>query len=170
MAHPFIGEIRFWAGLYPPVGWNFCDGTSFPISENETLFTLIGTTYGGDGETYFQVPDLRGRVPVHVGGGVMLGETGGSESVTLTVGQLPTHNHALVASVDPATTSKVAGNVPASMPAAGTGSAYGTVEPFRPLDPSSVALVGGNQPHDNMQPYLVTNYIISMFGIFPSQG
>lgn len=164
---PFVGEIKMWGGPKPPRGWAFCNGVTLPISEYETLFQLIGTTYGGDGQTSFSLPDLTGRVPRHIGNGLRLGEAGGVETVTLTPQQLPTHQHLMTASVDPATASTVFGNVPASMPAAGTGSAYGSVEPARPLDPSTVGPTGGGAAHTNLQPYQCVSFIISLFGVFP---
>jgi microcystin-dependent protein len=165
MSQPFVGEIRMFAGNFAPAGWAFCDGALLPISENETLFNLIGTTYGGDGESTFAMPDLRGRVPIHAGAGYSVGETGGVESVTLTTSQIPSHGHVLIASADVANLSSPANAV--------TGQA--TSKPYR--IPSATALMaattlaatGGSQPHDNMQPYLAINYIVSMFGIFPSQ-
>lgn len=165
----YIGEIRVWAGNYAPHGWAFCDGATLPISENELLFTLIGTTYGGDGQETFQLPDLRGRVPVHAGNGVVIGETGGVEDVVLTTQQIPGHYHYLEGSVDPATASTVGGNVPASMPAAGTGSAYGDVGPFRAIDQGSVGATGQGEPHNNLQPYLCLSFIVcTLDGIAPS--
>jgi microcystin-dependent protein len=165
---PFVGEIRIFAGSKPPVGWELCDGRLLEVSENESLFNLIGTTYGGDGRESFRLPDLRGRVPVNVGNGVNLGDHGGVETVRLTVAQLPAHTHAMTGSVDPASRSTVDSSVPASMPAAGTGSAYGSVLPFVALAPSSVAPTGGGRAHDNVQPFLCVSFIISLFGIFPS--
>ena len=165
---PYIGEIQIYAGTKPPGGWAFCDGSLLPIDENDALFNLIGTTYGGDGQSTFQLPDLRGRVPVHLGPGLMLGMTGGVETVTLTTQQIPPHNHILGATTDPATASTVANNVPASMAAAGIASAYGSVPPFHAIDPSSIGLAGGGKAHNNVQPYQCVNYIISLFGVFPS--
>jgi microcystin-dependent protein len=165
---PYIGEIQVYAGTKPPGGWAFCDGATMVISENDALFTLIGTTYGGDGQETFMLPDLRGRVPVHRGGGLVLGMTGGTETVKLSTEQIPAHNHNLMSTTDPATASTVAGNVPASMPAAGTGSAYGSVAPFHAIDQSSIGMTGGGEAHNNVQPYLCVGYIISLFGMFPS--
>lgn len=164
---PFVGEIKLWGGPRPPAGWAFCDGSLLAISENAVLFDVIGTTFGGNGQTTFGLPDLAGRVPRHFGNGLRLGEAGGVETVTLTVQELPSHHHLMTASVDPATASTVFGNVPASMPAAGTGSAYGSVEPARPVDPTSVGPTGGGGSHTNLQPYLCMSFIISLFGIPP---
>jgi microcystin-dependent protein len=166
MAQPYVGEIRMFAGNFAPAGWMFCEGQLLPISEFETLFNLIGTTYGGDGQSTFQLPDLRGRVPIHFGNGFTLAETGGVETVTLTINQIPSHNHALLASQDTANTLNPAGNVLATTE---TITPYISVAPTAPLSPVSVASVGGSQPHDNFQPYLCVDFIISLFGIFPSQ-
>lgn len=165
MGTPFVGEIRMFGGNFAPAGWMFCEGQILPISENETLFQLIGTTYGGDGQETFALPDLRGRLPIHQGNGVILAETGGVESVTLTVNQMPAHTHALLASANNAATSSAAGNVLAQTPSY---TPYVAAAPNAALDPASVTSVGGSQPHDNFQPYLCVNFIISLFGIFPS--
>lgn len=169
MAQPYVGEIRMFAGNFAPAGWMFCDGSLLPIAENETLFTLIGTSYGGDGQSTFALPDLRGRIPVHQGNGAILAETGGTEAVTLTVQQIPVHSHPLMGTVNAATTNAPQGNVLATS----TGSTifpYGTDQPTTNLGPSSIGPAGGSQPHTNVQPYLCINYIISLFGIFPSQA
>jgi|SRR5688572_8817639 len=168
MAQPYVGEIRMFAGNFAPAGWMFCEGQLLPISENETLFQLIGTTYGGDGESTFALPDLRGRLPMHQGNGFILAETGGAEEITLTVQQIPAHSHALLASTDAATQSTPPNNVTgANAPI----SIYRTLVPPPPmvnLAPGAVSAVGGSQPHTNFQPYLCVNFIISLFGIFPS--
>jgi microcystin-dependent protein len=167
----FIGEIRMFAGTFPPLGWAFCDGTPYPISEYETLFNLIGTTYGGDGEVTFNVPDLRGRLPMHQGTGsdgipYQLGELGGVESVTLTVQQIPSHNHDFVVST-------ADGNV---VTPAGTLAARSlNVKPYTnastdgTFNAGALQASGGSQPHDNTQPYLGIQFIIAMFGPYPSQ-
>jgi microcystin-dependent protein len=167
---PYVGEIRVFGGHKLPAGWAFCNGAMLPISDYDTLFNLIGTTYGGDGQETFGLPDLRGRVPMHVGNGVQLGEAAGQETVTLTKDQLPSHSHLMLGSVNPATRNTVAQNIPASMPAAGAGNAYGSVEPFRPLQAGSVAPVGGSEAHSNIQPYQCVTFMISLFGIFPQPG
>lgn len=170
MPEPFVGEIRMFAGSFPPAGWAFCDGTPMPISENEVLFQLIGTTYGGDGEETFNLPDLRGRVPMHMGTGpdgstYQIGENGGVETVTLSTQQIPIHNHALLAS-------KNFGNqgFPVNSVLAGSNniSIYKAAAPTAALNAQSVQPAGGSQPHENMQPYLGINFIISLFGVFPS--
>lgn len=168
MAQPYIGEIRMFAGNFAPAGWMFCEGQLLPISENETLFNLIGTTYGGDGESTFALPDLRGRIPVHQGNGFVLADTGGVEDVALTVTQIPAHSHPLLASTSPGVASNAQGNALSSSPSIllfieGQG-------PDTSMSPSVVSPVGGSQPHTNFQPYLCVDFIISLFGLFPSPG
>lgn len=165
MAQPYVGEIRMFGGNFAPAGWAFCAGQLLPISENETLFQLIGTTYGGDGQNTFALPDLRGRVPIHFGNGVILAETGGVEEVTLTVNQIPAHSHPLLASGDVGDQINVAGNLTSN-----SNGAIPYIEdvPTVNLNPGAVASVGGSQPHNNMQPFLCISFIISLFGIFPS--
>ena len=165
MAQPYVGEIRMFAGNFAPDGWLFCEGQLLPISENETLFNLIGTTYGGDGQQTFALPDLRGRVPVHQGNGTTLSEAGGTETTTLTVAQSPKHAHTFVVSTNNATTANPSGNVLAQTPSY---TPYAAFNPSTPLNAASVTSVGGSQPHDNMQPYLCVDFIISLFGIYPS--
>jgi microcystin-dependent protein len=167
MAQPYVGEIRMFAGNFAPAGWMFCEGQLLPISENETLFQLIGTTYGGDGESTFALPDLRGRIPIHQGNGFILAETGGAEEITLTVNQIPAHSHALLATSSNPNTTAPANNVPAAIPTFGV-RAYGSDAPKTNLNPSAVGPVGGSQPHTNFQPYLCVDFIISLFGLFPS--
>ena len=156
------------AGNFAPAGWMFCEGQILPISENETLFQLIGTTYGGDGQSTFALPDMRGRVPIHQGNGFILAETGGAEEVTLTVNQIPSHTHPVLVSASPGTESTPAGELlgtPPSLRRYVEGSAASQV-----LDPTSIGPAGGSQPHTNFQPYLCLNFIISLFGIFPTQN
>jgi microcystin-dependent protein len=167
MAQPYVGEIRMFAGNFAPAGWMFCEGQLLPISENETLFQLMGTTYGGDGESTFALPDLRGRLPIHQGNGFILAETGGAEEITLTVNQIPAHSHPMLGSTNPGTGTAAATNVLCNVSGA-TNSAYGTDNPQTNLSAQAVASVGGSQPHTNFQPYLCVNFIISLFGIFPS--
>ena len=171
MAQPYVGEIRMFGGNFAPAGWMFCAGQLLPISENETLFNLIGTTYGGDGQSTFALPDLRGRIPIHMGTGggatYVLAENGGVESVTLTAQQIPTHSHPFLASADPANTLNAQNN---TLSATATATPY--VQGFpatTPLAGQTIAPVGGSQPHTNFQPYLCISFIISLFGIFPSQ-
>ena len=170
MGQPFIGEISMFAGNFNPNGWAFCDGQLMPISENDALFTLIGTTYGGDGESTFALPNLQSRIPIHAGtgpGGVTrtLSEMAGVEQVTLTTQQIPAHNHAWLASTATGTQNAPGGEVLAS---GSTVSIYRPTAPNQPLAAASIGPVGGNQPHDNMHPFLCINFIISLFGIFPS--
>jgi len=168
MAQPYVGEIRIFAGNFAPAGWMFCEGQLLPISENQTLFQLIGTTYGGDGQSTFALPDLRGRIPIHWGNGFILAETGGVEEVTLTVQQIPGHSHPILGSATNATTTSPTNNVAATMPEVTT-FAYGTDNPPTTLNLQAISPTGGSQPHTNFQPYLCMNYILSLFGIFPSQ-
>ena len=177
MSSPYIGEIRMFGGSFAPVGWAMCAGQLMPISENDALFTLIGTTYGGDGQETFGLPDLQGRVPVHTGGalGYVLGEKGGVESVTLTTQQIPIHTHAptAVAGGGGGTT-----NVPGAttvLADANTTTTNTYLNPFAganqiQLNNASIGIAGGSQPHDNFQPTLCLTYIISLFGIFPTQN
>lgn len=165
MAQPYVGEIRMFAGNFAPAGWMFCEGQLLPISENEVLFQLIGTTYGGDGENTFALPDLRGRVPIHMGGTFILAETGGVETVTLTVPQIPAHTHPMLASSNTANqttpqTTVLATPTVVDLYRVGLGS---SAMAFQAVSPT-----GGSQPHQNFQPYLCVDFIISLFGIFPS--
>ncbi len=173
MSNPFIGEIRLFGGNFAPVGWAFCDGSLLSIGEYDALFNLIGTTYGGDGQSTFALPDLRGRVPVHqgtdAGTSYTPGQTGGVESVTLTSAQVPAHTHTFSGSSDTASTTSPAGAVPATMGSVTT-FAYGTDLPPAAFAPAMVSTVGGNQPHDNLQPYLAVSFIIAVEGIYPNQS
>jgi len=166
MAQPYVGEIRMFAGNFAPAGWMFCEGQLLPISENETLFQLIGTTYGGDGQSTFALPDLRGRLPIHQGDDFILGETGGAEEVTLTVNQIPTHTHPLLAGTavasDPSPANTLLGE---SRP--GSSSYFQDIATSN-MAATAISPVGGSQPHTNFQPYLCVDFIISLFGIFPS--
>jgi microcystin-dependent protein len=165
MAQPYVGEIRMFAGNFAPAGWMSCEGQLLPISENETLFQLIGTTYGGDGQSTFALPDLRGRIPIHQGSGFILAETGGVEEVTLSVQQIPAHSHPTLASPNNATSSNAGGNLLAQAPSY---TPYIGMSPNSALSANAVGQVGGSQPHTNFQPYLCVTFIISLFGIFPS--
>jgi len=171
MSDPYVGEIRLFAGNFAPAGWSLCNGALLPISENEVLFQLIGTTYGGDGEETFALPDLQSRVPVHWGnvaaGNYVLGESFGVESVTLTVQQMAAHSHGVLASSDVATLVDPAGSVSGQT---GTFDGYQTTPGAVPMAPQSVSSVGGSQPHENLQPFVCLNYIISMFGVFPQEN
>ena len=178
-SQPMIGEIRMFAGNFPPVGWAFCDGSLISISENDVLFTLIGTTYGGDGQTTFALPDFRGRAPISVSSGNSMGQMGGTETVTLTVSQIPAHRHPMQVVNVPGTT-----NVPSPgvMPAKAADIEFpgGTKQVMTyakdnaggeiQANPQSVNPQGFSQPHDNMKPFVGINYIISLYGIFPQQN
>ena len=166
MAQPYVGEIRMFAGNFAPAGWMFCEGQLLPISENETLFQLLGTTYGGDGQSTFALPDLRGRIPLHQGNGFILAETGGAEEITLTVNQIPAHNHMMLGSEDIANTPNPGTNVVAR---SGQVNAFINSDPTIAMASQFLGPDGGSQPHTNFQPYLCVDFIISLFGIFPSQ-
>jgi microcystin-dependent protein len=171
MAQPYVGEIRMFAGNFAPNGWMFCEGQTLPISENEVLFQLIGTTYGGDGEETFNLPNLASRVPIHMGTGpdgttYQIGEMAGTEQETLSVQQIPNHTHPFTVSTDAATGNNPPTNV-LGKPA--TIDLYLQDAPTNNMNPASVTPAGGSQPHENTQPFLCINFIISLFGIFPSQ-
>jgi microcystin-dependent protein len=172
MADPYIGEVRLFAGNFAPQGWALCQGLLLSIVENEALFTLIGTTYGGDGQTTFGLPDLQGRVPIHQGTGAglstrFIGERAGTESVTVTTSQMPAHNHPLGATSAAAQAAAVpSGSVLAATPV----SLYGAGAATAPMASTALAATGGAQPHENMAPFAVMNYIIALFGIYPSQS
>ena len=166
MSEPFLSEIKIVSFNFPPKGWALCNGQLLPINQNQALFALLGTTYGGNGQTNFALPNLRGRVPIHFGGAHNLGEAAGSTSVTVNIQQLPTHMHGLQASSNSAGTSADPTNN--FLAPANTG--YGPAASLTTLSPQSVTSVGGSQPHNNMMPYLVLNFIIALQGIFPSQN
>ena len=166
MSNPYIGEIRMFAGNFAPVGWAFCNGQIMAITQNDTPFNLIGTTYGGDGQSTFALPDLQGRLPVNMGSGFLLSEKAGTESVTLTVSQIPAHHHSVQVVTEPAESSKPAGRYLAQS----DDDLYATSGSDTTLLASAVGPTSGSQPHDNSQPYLCVNFIISLFGIFPSQN
>jgi microcystin-dependent protein len=166
VSSPYIGEIRMFGGNFAPAGWAFCDGQIMPIAENDALFNLIGTTYGGDGQSTFGLPDLRGRLPVHNGNGLPLAQSAGTEYVTLTTNQMPAHSHPFIAVGGTAGTDIApTNNLPAE--------SY-NVTPYindattAAFDAAAVGGSGGSQPHDNHQPYLAINFIISLFGIYPA--
>ena len=170
MSQPFIGEIRPFGFNFAPVGWALCAGQLMPISQNTALFSILGTTYGGDGQQTFGLPDLRGRVPVHVSSQVLLGESDGVETVTLTQAQLPAHGHAVMASADLAAATTPAANVMGAKPRFGA-DVYAAGSPSTPLSASSVGPAAPfGMAHENMQPSLVVNFCIALFGIFPSRN
>jgi microcystin-dependent protein len=171
MDQPYVGEIRMFAGNFPPSGWQFCEGQSLPIAENDVLFQLIGTTYGGDGESTFNLPNLASRVPLHMGTGpdgttYQIGELAGTEQETLTVQQIPNHTHPLTASTAPGTQANPGGTVLAQTPASIT--PYIEDTPSVSMAAGAIGGAGGSQPHENTQPFLCINFIISLFGIYPS--
>src|SRR5882672_5306637 len=166
MSQPYVGEIRMFGGNFAPAGWAMCNGQLMPISENETLFNLIGTTYGGDGQETFALPNLQSRVPIHVGPGFALGQSGGTESVTLTTNQIPAHSHVPQAFATSGNQNSPANGVWAL---SSSGSLYGDTAPSVTMAAAALGSSGGSQPHDNMIPFLAVNFILSLFGVFPSQ-
>lgn len=167
MSQPYVGALMLVPYTFAPAGWAFCQGQLVPISEFETLFNLLGTTYGGDGQNTFALPDLRGRVPMHQGSGNAMGESGGAETVTLTTSTLPAHSHSAMATNTAQNAQTPANNVLAQ----GTTQMYSSAgTPSVPMNGASLQAVGGSQPHENRQPYLTLNWIIALFGIYPSQN
>jgi len=166
MSNPYVGEIRIFAGNFAPVGWMLCQGQLLPISEYETLFNLIGTTYGGDGQSTFALPNLSSRVPIHQGPGFVIGQLAGEETVTLTTQQIPQHSHAM-----PCNSASSSSPTPGGFffGAAGSTAYAPNTSANASMAPAMIGNTGGNQPHDNRMPYLALNFIISLFGIFPSQ-
>ena len=164
MAEPFLSEIRIVSFNFPPKGWALCNGQLLPIAQNQGLFSLLGTTYGGDGRVNFALPDLRGRIPIHTGSGHTLGERGGEENHTVTMSEMAAHSHMFLASDAVPNQGVSAGNVWAS-----NSGAYSGASPDATMNPASITSVGGSQPHINTQPFLVLNFIIALQGIFPSQ-
>jgi microcystin-dependent protein len=170
-AQPFLGEIQIWPANFAPRGWAFCDGSTLAISQNDALFALLGTTYGGDGVNTFQLPDLRGRVPIHQGQGPglsnrIIGESSGVESVTLTTNQFPAHSHAPQANSSASTAASPTGAVWAAW----SGAQYTDQAPTGGRNAAAAGAAGGGQPHDNMSPFTAVNYIIALEGVFPSRN
>ena len=165
MAEPFLSEIRIFSFSFPPKGWAFCNGQFLPINQNQALFSLLGTNFGGNGQTTFALPNLQGRVPIHFGNGHNLGEAAGSSAVTITQQTMPQHLHFVQASNAAGTTPAAAGGF-----FAGALDVYHTPDNLVALRPDSVSNVGGSQPHNNMMPYLVLNFCIALQGIFPSRN
>jgi microcystin-dependent protein len=175
MSAPFIGEIRMFGGNFAPRGWAFCQGQILSIAQNTALFSLLGTTYGGNGQTTFALPDLRGRVPIQPGQGPglsprTLGEAGGQETVTLIASQMPAHNHGLNVFNGPGTASSPAGAVIAAPVSGATLDKAFSATPSATMSPASIGSAGGSQPHNNMPPYQCVNFIIALEGIFPSRN
>jgi microcystin-dependent protein len=166
MSDPYVGEIRMFGGNFAPNGWLFCQGQLLSISDYDTLFNLIGTTYGGDGESTFGLPNLASRIPVHQGAGYPIGSTGGAEMVQLQPQNLPVHSHAALASNAAASQTSPSGGVWAAWSQPG----YSSSAPNVTMNAAALAASGGSQPHDNMPPFLAINFIISLFGIYPSQS
>jgi microcystin-dependent protein len=166
MSEPFLGEVKIISWNFPPKGWTFCNGQLLPINQNQALFSILGTTYGCDGRTTFALPNLQGRMPVHVGDGIVLGERGGETAHTLNITELPAHQHTpLGSSTNPPTSPTAQGNLWSAnnaKPFAASGAAG--------MNPACITNTGGSQPHENMSPYLVLNFIIALQGIFPSQN
>ncbi len=164
MAEPFLGEIRLMSFAFAPKGWALCDGQTLPVNQNQALFSLLGTTFGGDGQTTFALPDFRGRTPIHVGSGHVAGERGGEQTHTLSAAELPTHTHGLNAASGNGTVGTASGNVFAKA----LGVAYGSPAGLVAMSPDVVTAVGGGQPHLNAQPFLTLSFCIALQGIFPS--
>lgn len=164
MAEPFLSEIRIMSFVFPPKGWALCNGQLLPINQNQALFSLLGTTFGGDGQVNFALPDYRGRIPIHVGSGHTLGERGGEQSHTLSISEIPTHVHFAQASTNTASSQDGAGNVLGVVP----GRLYSDFVNVTTLSPSTITSVGGSQAHLNMQPFLTLSFCIALQGIFPS--
>jgi microcystin-dependent protein len=180
MSEPFLGEIKIISWNFPPKGWSFCNGALLPINQNQALFSILGTTYGGDGRVNFGLPNLQGRMPVHVGDGITLGQLGGETTHTIIISEMPAHNHVPVGDATTAGSSNA--NTPASNSTLGQSAGalhdgtalqiqmYGSGSSNAAMNPGIVGLNGGSQPHENMSPYLVLNFIIALQGIFPSQN
>jgi microcystin-dependent protein len=167
MSEPFLGEIKIISWNYPPRGWAFCNGQFLPINQNQALFSLLGTMYGGNGQTTFALPDFRGKVPMHVGGGHTQGETAGQYAHTLTISEMPAHNHFLQVTNNDGTTPNPGNTVILSKAVANS---YGPLASAVTMNPATIGNVGGSQPHENKQPYLALNFIIALQGIFPSRN
>jgi microcystin-dependent protein len=168
MAEPFLSEIRIMSFGFPPKGWAFCNGQLLPINQNQALFSLLGTTFGGDGRVNFALPDLRGRTPIHTGSGHTLGERGGEQAHTLSIAELPTHTHAANGSSTAAAAAVPGGNLLGAVDITTFGNAYGGASNLVAFSPQAVANVGGSQAHLNMQPFLTLSFCIALQGIFPS--
>lgn len=167
MGTPFLGEIKIIAWNFPPKGWAFCNGQFLPINQNQALFSLLGTMYGGNGQTTFALPDFRGRIPIHIGGGYIQGQAGGEAVHTLTQSEMPTHNHFISGSSSPSGSFNPEDNmwgVPTTV------NPYSQTNPNVAMNPALIPPVGGSQPHNNMSPYIVLNFIVALIGAFPSRN
>lgn len=165
MSQPFLSEIKMMSFSFPPKGWAFCNGQLMPINQNQALFSLLGTTYGGNGMTTFALPNLQGKVPVHMGSGFALGQTGGEASHTLSIAEMPQHPHVFQGTTNNADNPAVTGNLMAT-----SANLYTAANNLTTLDPSTVGNAGGSQAHENMQPYLAVSFCIALQGIFPTQN
>ncbi|MGY4155974.1 microcystin-dependent protein [Bradyrhizobium sp. USDA 4461] len=163
MSEPYLSEIRMMSFIYAPRGWALCNGQVLPINQNQALFSLVGTTYGGNGTTNFALPDLRGKVPLHMGSGFTLGQAGGETSHTLTISEMPQHPHTFQGTTNNADSAAVTGNLMAT-----SANLYTAAANLTTLDPSTVGYAGSSQPHENMQPYLTLSFCIALQGVFPS--
>jgi microcystin-dependent protein len=168
MAEPFLSEIRLMSFVFAPQGWALCNGQLLPINQNQALFSLLGTTFGGDGRVNFALPDLRGRTPIHVGSGHTLGERGGEQAHTLSIAELPMHAHVLTASSSSGNSANPRVGATGNLLAQDPGNAYAPPQSLTPLIAGSVSNVGGSQAHLNMQPFLTLTFSIALQGIFPS--
>jgi len=164
MSQPYVGEIRLVGFNFAPVGWAFCDGQLMSIAENDTLYNLIGTTYGGDGQNTFGLPNLQGRVPIHVGGSYVIGQEGGAEQITLTVDNMANHSHVVFTAASANSTSPVG-----HYPAVAANNVYISGAASTKFESAAIGPAGSGLPHENRQPFLALNYIISLFGVYPSQ-
>ncbi len=164
MAEPFLSEIRLMSFVFPPKGWALCNGQLLPINQNQGLFSLLGTTFGGDGRVNFGLPDLRGRTPIHVGSGHTLGERGGEQAHTLSIAEIPTHTHVAKGSSNTGSVQTATNNVLGVVPSR----VYTDALALTSLSPSTLATVGGSQAHLNMQPFLILSFCVALQGIFPS--
>jgi microcystin-dependent protein len=172
MGTPYMGEIKIISWNFAPKGWALCNGQFLPINQNQALFSILGTTFGGNGQTTFALPDFRGRLPIHMGQGFNLGQAAGEEFHTLKQSEMPAHNHFVNASTNQADSAFIESAQPASKNLFGTvqGGIYGAFKTLATMSPESITNYGGSQPHENRQPYLVLNFIIALLGVFPSRN
>ncbi|MBD0369756.1 MAG: phage tail protein [Pyrinomonadaceae bacterium] len=172
MGTPYLGEIKIISWNFAPKGWAFCNGQLLPINQNQALFSILGTTYGGNGQTNFALPDFRSRIPISFGEGYNLGQAGGEEFHTVIQSEMPAHNHFVNASTQQADTTFIETAQPPSNNVFGTvvGGIYGNYAALTSISPETISNVGGSQPHENRQPYLVLNFIIALQGVFPSRN